>query len=113
MELSYIPKFVEIGQLVPKKKILKFFFYHIWAWKPSGHVTNIIFTYFHFHVPKSLYKNLVKKVKWFLRKTNFNFDMLITLGGQSQEMTLTLNTHIPLSTDLAVCIYLCSGHGLQ
>ena len=28
-------------------------FYHIWACKPSGQVTNIIFTYFHFLVPKS------------------------------------------------------------
>ena len=29
-------------------------FYHIWAWKPYYHVTNIILTYFHFLVPKSL-----------------------------------------------------------
>ena len=28
-------------------------FYHIWEWKSSGHVTNIILTYFHFLVPKS------------------------------------------------------------
>ena len=28
-------------------------------------------------------------------------------------MTLTLNTHILLSTYLVVCIYLCSGHRLQ
>ena len=33
--------------------------------------------------------------------------------GQSQEMTLTLNTHILLSTHLVVCIYLCSGHRLE
>ena len=31
-------------------------FYHIWAWKPSDHVTNIISTYFHFLVPKFLQK---------------------------------------------------------
>ena len=30
-------------------------FYHKLARKPSGHVTNIILTYFHFHVPKSLH----------------------------------------------------------
>ena len=29
-------------------------FNHIWARKPSGHVTNIISTYFHFIVHKSL-----------------------------------------------------------
>ena len=33
--------------------------------------------------------------------------------GQSQEMTLTLDTHILLSTHLAVCIYLCSDHRLH
>ena len=30
----YIPKFVEIGRLVPEKNILNGF-YHIWAWRPS------------------------------------------------------------------------------
>ena len=38
-------------------------FYHIWAWKPPGHVTNIILTYFHFIVPKSLHTKFGKKVK--------------------------------------------------
>ena len=47
------------GPLVPKKKIFKAF-YHIWARKPSGHVTNIILTYFHFLVPKAYIQNLVK-----------------------------------------------------
>ena len=41
--------------MVPKKKILKCVFYHKWAWKPSGHVTNVIITYFHFLVPISLH----------------------------------------------------------
>ena len=36
-------------------------FYHIWARKPSGHVTNIIVTYFHFLVPKSLYTKFGQK----------------------------------------------------
>ena len=68
---------------------------------------------FLFLVPKSLpIKFGQKKVKWFLRKTSFNFCMKMTLG-QSQEMTLTLKTHILLSTDLVFCIYLCSGHRLQ
>ena len=56
----YIPKFMEIGQLVPKKKVLKAF-YHIWARMPPGHVTNIILKYFHFLVPKSLHKNFGQK----------------------------------------------------
>ena len=50
-------------------------FYHIWAKKPSGHVTNIILTYFHFLVPKSLHTKFGKKVKRFLRKTSFYYDM--------------------------------------
>ena len=50
-------------------------FYHIWAKKPSGYVTNIILTYFHFLYLKVYKQNLIKKVKWFLRKTSFNFDM--------------------------------------
>ena len=43
-----------------KKKIFKAF-YHIWAKKPSGHVTNIILTYVHFLVPKSLHTKFGKK----------------------------------------------------
>ena len=42
---------MEFGLLVSKKKIVNGFFYHIWASKPSGHVTNIIITY----VPKILH----------------------------------------------------------
>ena len=52
--MCYIPKTMEMGPMVPKKKIFKAF-YHICAWKPSGHVTNIILPYFHFLVPKSLH----------------------------------------------------------
>ena len=66
---------MDIGILFPKKKNFRAF-YHIWARNPSGQVTNNILTYFHFLVPKSLYtKILSKKVKWFLSKTSFNFDM--------------------------------------
>ena len=36
-------------------------FYHIWARKPSGHVTNIILTSFHFLVPKSLHTKIGPK----------------------------------------------------
>ena len=57
--LCYIQKFMEIGPLVPKK-IFKAF-YHIWARKPSGHVTNIVLTFFHFLVPKSLHTKFSQK----------------------------------------------------
>ena len=50
-------------------------FYHIWARKPSGHVTNIIFTHFHFLVPKSFHtkfgQNLVKKGQVVSEKNKF------------------------------------------
>ena len=38
--VCYIPKLMEIEPLVPKDKMFKSF-QNIWAWKPSGHVTNI------------------------------------------------------------------------
>ena len=38
--VCYMPIFMEIGPLVPKDKIFKAF-RNLWAWKPSGHVTNI------------------------------------------------------------------------
>ena len=38
-------------------------FHHIWIWEPSlGHVTSIISTNFHFHVPKSLHTKF--GLKW-------------------------------------------------
>ena len=92
--LCYIPKFIEIGPLVPKKKILAF--YHIYVWKPSDHVTNIILTYFHFPLPQSLHTKfgqkssrvqvqiLLKMAHWFLRKTSFNFDVN-DLGQKSRN----------------------------
>ena len=36
-------------------------FYHKWARKQSGHVTNIMLTYFHFLVPKSLHTKIGPK----------------------------------------------------
>ena len=54
-----IPKFMEIGRLVPKKSFKAF--YYIWARKPSGHVTSIKLTYFHFLVPKSLHTKFGQK----------------------------------------------------
>ena len=38
--VCYIPKFVEIEPLVPRVKMFKAF-QNKWAWKPSGHMTNI------------------------------------------------------------------------
>ena len=39
--VCYIPKFIEIESLVPRDKVFKAF-QNIWAWKPSGYVTNIL-----------------------------------------------------------------------
>ena len=59
--MCYIPKFMEIESLVPMDKVFKAF-QNIWAWKPSGYVTNIlIFSYFKVYI-----QNFVKKAKWFL-----------------------------------------------
>ena len=38
--MCYIQKFMEIKPLVPRDKMFTAF-QNIWAWKPSGHVTNI------------------------------------------------------------------------
>ena len=38
--VCYISQFMEIEPLVPRDKVFKAF-QNIWAWKPSGHVTNI------------------------------------------------------------------------
>ena len=46
-----------------KEEDFKAFFYHICAWKPSGHVTNIKLTYFYFLVPKRLHTKFGKKVQ--------------------------------------------------
>ena len=68
--LCYILKFMEIGPLVPEKKIFKAF-YHIWAWKPFCHVTNIILIYFHFLVPKSLHTKFGQKGQVVSEKNKF------------------------------------------
>ena len=39
--VCYIPKFMEIDSLVPRDKGFKAF-QNIWAWKPFGHITNIL-----------------------------------------------------------------------
>ena len=46
-------------------------FYHIWGRKPSGHVTNIILTYFHFPVPKSLHTKFGQKGQVVSEKNKF------------------------------------------
>ena len=46
-------------------------FYHIWAWKPSGHVTTIILTYFHCFVPKSFHTKFGQKGQVVSEKNKF------------------------------------------
>ena len=62
-------------------------------------------------------KVYIKKIwlmlaQWFLREASFNFHMYMTFG-QSKEITLTFNTHIPPLTQFVVRIYQLSGHRLQ
>ena len=54
--VCYIPKFMEIESPVPRDKVYKAF-QNIWAWKPSGHVTNILISSY----LKVYIQNLVKK----------------------------------------------------
>ena len=59
--VCYIQKFMEIESLGPRDKVFKAF-QNIWAWKPSGYVTNIPFSSY----LKVYIQNFVKKAKWFL-----------------------------------------------
>ena len=54
--VCYIPKFMEIEPLIPRNKMFKAF-QNIWAWKPSGHVTNIFISAY----LKVYIQNFVKK----------------------------------------------------
>ena len=54
--VCYIPRFMEIKSLVPRDKVFKAF-QNIWAWKPSGHVTNILISSY----LKISIQNFVKK----------------------------------------------------
>ena len=52
----YIPSFVEIGPLVPEKKIFKgFFTIYGRGGHDAGHVTSIMLINFHFLVPESFH----------------------------------------------------------
>ena len=71
--LCYIPKVMEIGPLIAKKKIFKVL-YRIRVWKPSGQVTSIIvMTYFHFLVPKSLHIKFGQKCQVLSEKNKILF----------------------------------------
>ena len=56
--VCYIPKFMEIGPLVPRDKMFKAF-QNIWAWKSFGHVTNIFISSY----LKVYIQNLSKKAE--------------------------------------------------
>ena len=53
--------FMEMVLLFQRKKVFLGFFYHIWARKPSTHVTNNILIYFQFLLPKILHTKFGKK----------------------------------------------------
>ena len=69
----YIPKFMEIGPLVPENKICKGF-YHIWALRPSWLRDQYHINTFSFLCTLKVYiQHLVKIGKWFLRKFLFSY----------------------------------------
>ena len=77
--MCYIPKFMEIESLVPRNKVFKAF-QNISAWKPSGHVTNIIISSY----LKVYIQNFVKNAKWFLLlalKLTFTSNMSRSIHG--------------------------------
>ena len=74
-----------------------------------GHVTSISLIIFHFLYLKAQIQNLVK---CFLRKTRFDFHILMRLG-QGREVTLALRNHIHSLPQLFVWVYQHSGHRLQ
>ena len=69
-----------------------------------GHVTSIMSSDLHFLVPESFHKKLVQIGKVVPEKIRFEFCMYTTLG-QGQEITLTLNNHIPSYIQLDDCSY--------
>ena len=89
----YIPRFKEIGPLVPEKKIFEVFTIY-GRGGHYGHVTSNVSSDFHFLVPESFHTKIwFRSEQKFLKKSSFNVCMYTTLG-QGQEMTLTFNTHI-------------------
>ena len=51
----YIPSYVEIGPLVPEKKIFEGFFTIYGRGGHLDHVTSIMSSDFHFHIPESFH----------------------------------------------------------
>ena len=68
----HIPSFIEIGQLVPGKKILICFTVY-WHGGHLGHVTIIIFINFHFLVSESLHTKFGKNGPVVSEKNKFSF----------------------------------------
>ena len=61
---------------------------------------------------KAYKQDLVESGPVVAEKNKFIFQYVNDLGP-GQEITLTFNTHIHSLTQLVVCIYKLSGHGLQ
>ena len=81
----YIPRFVEIGPLVPEKKILKCF-YHIWAWWSSWscdqkHCHQIFISLY----LKAFIQNLVQIGTVVSEKIQFEFLYVHDLGPRSRN----------------------------
>ena len=80
-------------------------FYHIWAWQPSWSCDQHHVIRFSFLVPESFHKKFGSdRQSSSEKKSGLNFCMYTTLC-QSQEMTLTFNTHKTSYIQLDDCSY--------
>ena len=79
-----IPSFLEIGLPVPEK-IFEGFFTIYGRSGHLGHVTSIMSSNFHFHVPESFHTNLVQNGTEVSQKIRFEFLYVHDLGPRSRN----------------------------
>ena len=95
---------MEIGLLVPEKKIFEGFFTIYGRGCHLGHVTSIMSSDFHFLVPESFHKNLVQIGTVVSEKIWFELLYVHDLVPRSRN-DLTFNTHIASYIQLDVCSF--------
>ena len=77
-------KFRESACRFGSRRFLKGF-YHIWAWKPFGHVTCIMSSDFHFHIPESFHTKFGSDRHSGFEKIQFEFLYVHDLGPRSRN----------------------------
>ena len=88
----YIPSFVEIGLLVPEKKILKGS-YHVWAWRPSWSCDPDVANKFSFPLPKEApHKIWLLSGKRFQRRRCLSIVENIGLIASAEKSTENVDT---------------------